>query len=115
MISIVTARLVRPKLAARTTRDLPKTDLQETIFQFGERLEMAVTANSAAIPYPDVCRKLGMEGGWPVWFRVVGCLPLRSELPGYERPRWAGVAQASREETAGMFQCGMNSRVTMGI
>jgi hypothetical protein len=27
--------------------------------------------------------------------------PLRSELPGYERHRWAGVAQASREETAG--------------
>ena len=34
-------------------------------------------------------------------FRVVRYLPLRSELPGYERYRWAGVAQASREETAG--------------
>jgi hypothetical protein len=37
---------------------------------------------------------------YPLLLRVVGCLPSVAELSGYTKTMWAGVGQASREETA---------------
>jgi len=41
--------------------------------------------------------------------RVVRCLPAAAGLSAYPRTHWAGVLQASREETAG------DNRRAMGI
>jgi hypothetical protein len=48
--------------------------------------------------FPDMPQAYYVD--WLQVLRVVGCLPSVAELSGYTKTMWAGVGQASREETA---------------